>query len=512
MLWAGLAALALAAWIYQPLFFPSPPRGVEGGGEQFFFEVNEAAGAPVLLLSLWLFYRRSHLIDELLGPGKPLWGAAVWLVTVLVFAWGLYTGAADLQLATLISFLVGLYLVWGGLDAVRAFGLPTLFLGFALPISPVLISAIIWSVQLMTAEYAGWVLNAIGVPSFVQGDQIWRPEASFIVIETCSGLRSVVTLTMLTILLIDLFERRGRHAALLLVLAPVVALLTNGIRVVTLVLNPHSDVASIHSLQGILMLLVGLTLIYGIDLLLARALGTPDPGGDGADYGSQRSGSPLSRRRIAALASPAAVLVFMIAMRAAVAPYDATTTLREPVDSVVLRALGDLQSAPKSPNYKYRGSIHYRGFSRRLVAVGGGVVDLTVGLENPTNRKLTMVSGRFAQPDSGWEQLDETQESLVPGAPAARRVLFRRGAKQMLSFSWYEPRPSWVESFLRHALALDRSPVAPRAPGIAIRLATLVSRGESEAVAEARLETIYQRLRGSLDQLRPDAGPARPPR
>ena len=82
------------------------------------------------------------------------------------------------------------------------------FLLFALPLPPVLLSAVIFPIQLWTAEYAGWILNAIGVQSFVQGDQILRPENTFIVIETCSGVRTVVTLMMLTVLLVDLFERR----------------------------------------------------------------------------------------------------------------------------------------------------------------------------------------------------------------------------------------------------------------------------------------------------------------
>ncbi|MFP6654413.1 MAG: hypothetical protein VCB25_02220, partial [Myxococcota bacterium] len=56
--WLGGLVLALAATLYYPFFFPDTLRALSAQGEEFFFQANEAAGAPVLILSLWLFYRR----------------------------------------------------------------------------------------------------------------------------------------------------------------------------------------------------------------------------------------------------------------------------------------------------------------------------------------------------------------------------------------------------------------------------------------------------------------------
>ena len=253
--WLSVATLGLASFIYYPVFFPPSVQGLAIQSEEFFFEANEAAGAPVLILSIWLFYRRSHYLDLLTRQGSPTAGLTLLLFAGALYVWGAYTRAPDLQLVSMISILFGLALCFGGPAAVRAYWLPILFLGFALPLPPVLLSAVMYPIQLVTAGYAGAILNGIGVASFVQGDQILRPENTFIVIETCSGVRTIVTLAMLTVLLIDLFERHGWHAAILFVAAPIVAFLSNGLRVVTLVLNPHSSIHSIHNLQGILMLL-----------------------------------------------------------------------------------------------------------------------------------------------------------------------------------------------------------------------------------------------------------------
>ena len=505
LIWAGLLTLGLLGDVYGPLLVPPEApdlAALTAEGEQFFFEVNEAAGAPVLVLSLWLFFRRSHLRDVLNGPGEPLLGSAVFAATLALHAWGVFTGAPDLQLASLIGFLFGLQLMWGGRAAVKAFWVPTLFLGFALPLSPVLVSTVIWPIQLATAAYAGLLLNLIGVPSFVQGDQILRPENTFIVIETCSGLRSVVTLLMLTVLLIDLFERRGKHAVALLVLAPIVALLTNGIRVVSLVLNPHSDVASIHSLQGIAMLLVGLTLMYLLDGLLARILGSDAEDAASTDYGNARLPAPQTPSRMVALASPVLILSLLLAAQIFVAPWDAQRPLATPVDRMVETALGDWPSESVSPDYMFRGGIHFRSWSRRRVHVDGQSIDLLVGLANPTNRKLSAFSPRLPWAMSGYEVVEETTDRLAPDAMPARRMLLQRGATTLLSYSWYEPAPNLMSELFVHALAIDRSPLARAETAVAVRMTTRVRGPDDEAASQARMAQVHERLKPLLEALR----------
>ena len=51
----------------------------------------------------------------------------------------------------------------------------------------------------------------------MSGDQILHSGQVFQIIETCSGLRTAETLTMLAVLMVDLFRRRGAHALILIV-------------------------------------------------------------------------------------------------------------------------------------------------------------------------------------------------------------------------------------------------------------------------------------------------------
>ena len=70
LFWVCLLVLGLGSILYYPIFFPSTIQTLSAQGEEFFFQAHEAAGAPVLILSLWLFYRRSHYRDLLRGPGS----------------------------------------------------------------------------------------------------------------------------------------------------------------------------------------------------------------------------------------------------------------------------------------------------------------------------------------------------------------------------------------------------------------------------------------------------------
>ncbi len=343
------------------------------------------------------------------------------------------------------------------------------------------------------------MLNGIGVQSFVQGDQILRPENTFIVIETCSGVRTVVTLLMLTVLLIDLFERRGRHAALLVALTPFVAFLTNGLRVVTLVLNPHSSIHSIHNLQGVAMLLVGLTGIYLLDGLLERLLGTRDPS---ALAGRLRAGERCGGTRFEA--GPAARLDRRGARlvrrhRSRATALAAAARAAEMPDALLARVFGEEASIKVDTDFQFTGSVRYLAHARRRVDIDGMPVDIHLGVGDEQERRFTLLSPRLAWPESGYATLEQGDVALEPGGPNARRMVLRRGARSLLSYSWFERRESFGREWWRQAAALDRSPFVRPEHILAIRISTPFERGESGARdAEARIREAWDRLAPEL--------------
>jgi exosortase len=505
--WLAAVTLVLLGVVYGPLFLAPSHQDIALQSEEFFFQPNEAAGAPVLALTAWLFYRRSHYLDVLNGSGRPIEGTLVLLAAVALYTWGRYTDAEDLQLLSVIPLLFGAALLLGGGVAVRAFWVPILFLGFALPVPPVPLSAVIFPIQLVTADFAGVILNAIGVKSIVLGDQIRRPENTFIVIETCSGIRSIVTLTMLTVLLIDLFERRGWHAALLLVLAPVVAFLTNAVRVVTLVLNPHSSVHSIHNLQGIVMLLVGLTGMYLVDLALERVLGSrsPEETTTAPGPGSPTRISMPGQALLAPLSALALALVILLGIGRLLAPYPVPSGLDERVDALLERVFGERLVSTIPPDYQFRGSLRYLDHSHRVVRFEGEPLEVFVGVASEQLRQYTMLSKRTAWPSSGWVALEESRVQLEGVDVPVRRMLFERGGRRVLTYSFDLRSGGLLAEWLRQAGALDRSPWHRAEHMLALRISARVRRGGDERVGEAegRIRRLWARLAPDLEGYAP---------
>ena len=343
--------------------------------------------------------------------------------------------------------------------------------------------------------------------SFVQGDQILRPENTFIVIETCSGVRTVLTLTMLTVLLIDLFERRGRHAACLLLLAPIVAFLTNGLRVVTLVLNPHSQIHSIHNLQGIAMLLVGLIAMFLIDSLLERwpaMEAAADGSHDDALRRSRESSSDLGA--FARSWGPAAVAVAaMLIARAAIAPWSAPTGLSETPSALLDRVYGENTGQEIAPDFQFRGSVRFLAHTHRRVPVAGDPVEVFLGVANETIRKHTALSPRLAWPASGYERISTGFDEFAEGLQVTRSVL-RRGGRRVLSYSGYLRQGSLAGEWLRHAVALDRSPWVRRDHVLAFRISSVIDRKGGtfdETGAERRIRAAWARLAPELADFAP---------
>ena len=83
-------------------------------------------------------------------------------------------------------------------------------------------------------------------------------------------------------------------------------------------------------------------------------------------------------------------------------------------------------------------------------------------------------------------------------------MLLRRGARSLLSYSWFERRESFWREWWRHAAALDRSPFVRPEHILAIRIVTPVEPTVAgERAAEARVRAVWARLAPELEGYAP---------
>jgi EpsI family protein len=489
----------LGALAYRHLLFWDPSSPGLPGTARFFFRISETAPQILFLLAVPLFYRRRKKIaGALAGEPEPLLALPLLVLGVALFLWGQYTGALDLVLVSLLLVTLGSALLLWGRRLARELALPLLFLAFAIPIPGVITNQIIYPLQISAAATTGWLLNAVGVTAFPEGNVVVLADESFQLIETCSGLRSMVVLTTLAVGWLCFFPTRRLHSVLLLLSAPLIGYLANTLRILTLVPNPNSDLAANHSLQGVGVFLVGLLIFSRIDKFLLRIekrrrarLGEPE----------KTSPSPAVWDRRGQAIALALMLAALLGASVWGPRWNPPDTLRRlSIDPP--RRIGDWKLAGElEPDRLFLGSVGFRGRWYGEYQRDGETVSVFVGFNDRLNRRRSLLSPKNALPGAGWEVEERTPVQLAPNGRAAESVAARSLSNRTLNLHWYAGTDSLAREILRACLAADQSQL--RRPGAAwvVRLTTDFARtpgGKQEA--EARLRGFAELLTSSATE------------
>ena len=511
--WVMGLNVVLGALVYRGLLTFQPriataKSTLAKDAEAYMFVPAETAPLMIVLISLWLLYHRRVELFVLPKQGGPVWLVAPFLaVGVGIYAWAIYTKAADLQALSLIANLVGCAILWRGLAAVRVALVPILLLLFAVPLPSPVIANLIWEFQLQTAVLAGWMLYAIGIPAVVSSEMIMLPMDTYQVIENCSGLRSMQTLAMFSILMTNLFDRGGLHGAALFSLSIPIAFLMNGIRVITLILNPHSEIHSIHVAQGLVVLMGGLIALYVVDGLLAQIIKS----GDSAPAQPIKSSNSTSGAPLAAELSPysrAVAVAVIAAMMLGVQYLLPVWKYRGVAGLGVEQVLAELTTGtwesrdlPEANNdlakvsfrRAYRKEYSRQGLGGYSVSANPFSADAPIevfwGVGEHLDRFRTPFSPKTAFPGRGWV-VEGSGEIRLDGTESM--ITWRQlksGTHRMISYHWYEESRGLLRETLRSFLALDRSPFAREFPVMAIRMAT-----EINEVTPSELKNAHNRL------------------
>ena len=493
--WLALGILLLG---FRHLYTLGTRYGFSQGVEYWLFRPNDNAPLVILALSLWLLYRRSNRLRALPLQTAPWWFMGpISVLGTVIFLWAVYTSAFDLQIFSLILIAAAVVSAYWGLSGVRAVWLPLAFLLFAIPLPAPLLLAVIFKLQIWTAESSGAMLNLLGLPSLVTGDQILRVTQAFQVIEGCSGMRSIQILTMLSILLVDLFQRRGWHGAILILAAPLVAFALNGLRVLTLILNPHSEIIAIHNLQGIVILLLGLFIIYGLDSVLDR-FPQLNPRSVLMPVKSRPFARWFSLALVAAVALALQIIIFFGPV------WQPAEDTRPALYASVGDSLSKWSSEKVEPDFMFRGSARFGEVFERNYFLDSGEVTAFVAESDYLQRGGSPLSPITAVPGTGWRVLDDEVVQPLDDGPIVHVRTVDKGKKRMLIWHWtLGSEGLWAESG-RSLLALDRSPLAREHPILVIRLQTPLESRRASGIeaAEARLSSVKSLLRPVLKRLR----------
>jgi exosortase len=208
--------------------------------------------------------------DELRAtPVKPNW----WGLPIVLLG-GAQSLVATLGVelflsrSALVVTLAGAVLLAGGSEIFRKVIFSIFLLFFMVPLPALIFNSLTFPLQILASQLAEISLEVLGIPVMRQGNILELPSGPLSVVEACSGIRSLLSLTFLSLVYGCFFEKRSLARVLLFAATIPIAILANAGRVtITGVLsqfNPDLAKGFCHESTGwvIFMLALGILLLF----------------------------------------------------------------------------------------------------------------------------------------------------------------------------------------------------------------------------------------------------------
>ncbi len=161
--------------------------------------------------------------------------------------------------------VIGTVLYMGGMPAIRVMAFPLFLLFFMVPIPAIIYNQITFPLQLLASRVAEVALSAIGIPVLRDGNVLELPSQKLSVVEACSGIRSLLSLSFLSLVYGFFFDNKPWMKWLLLVSTVPIAITANASRVtLTGILSEiNTEYASgvYHSASGWVVFMVALVFL-----------------------------------------------------------------------------------------------------------------------------------------------------------------------------------------------------------------------------------------------------------
>jgi len=205
-----------------------------------------------------------------------------WLGLVVIAGAGLqlYVATLGVELflarTALVFTIAGIVLYLGGFEILKRLAFPLFLLFFMIPLPAVIYNQITFPLQLLASKLAEYSLDLVGIPVLREGNILETPHQRLSVVEACSGIRSLLSLSFLALVYGYFFEKKRWVRALLLAATVPIAIAANAFRVtLTGILGEYDKElaeGAFHLFEGWVVFVVALGLLVGFHRMLAWSL------------------------------------------------------------------------------------------------------------------------------------------------------------------------------------------------------------------------------------------------
>lgn len=265
-LWYLAFLLPLLAVVYALI--------VAGMAEDWSSDPNYSHGFLVpLIAGYFLYQKREELAATLVRPN--LFGLPVILGSLALLVVGVAGTEYFTMRSSLVFLLAGIILYCFGWSVLKVLALPVGFLFFMIPLPYIVYDAMAFPLKLLITKASVFVLKAMGVIVWREGNILMFPHTVLEVADACSGLRSLMSLLALGVAFAYVSQKTTAKRIALVLFAIPIAIFTNMMRViVTGFLAQYYGTAAaegfFHEFAGMAVFAVAMGLLFATGAVMRK--------------------------------------------------------------------------------------------------------------------------------------------------------------------------------------------------------------------------------------------------
>lgn len=479
-------------------------------------------GPLIPLISLYLFLRElRHSPPAPTGtPANRLPGIGLILFAMMLGIFGNLVQIPDVVTYAFILWVGGVVLTGFGWSQGRLHWKPVLHLIFMLPLPQFVYWKLTIFLQLVSSELGVWFVEMAGIPVFLEGNVIDLGVYKLQVAEACSGLRYLFPILSFSYLFSILYRGPLWHKAVLLLMAAPLTVFMNSFRIgmIGILVNYYGIEQAegfLHFFEGWVIFGACVGILFLTAIALQRLTPNPMPLAETIDLNfegfageaSRLLGIGLSRGLVvAALLSVAVAGAFVLT------PPPARVEVVRDSFSLFPRDVGPWSGVQQALDPNVERVLAADDYINATFAAPGEAeyVNFFAAWYRSQTEGSGIHSPAVCLPVGGWEvfSIDPTPVSMpgtVYGDFMVNRAVIQKGLSKQLVYYWFEQRGKrMTNDYLVKGSVVYDSLTMGRADGAMVRFVTPIGRGETEAVAEARLQRLMADLLPKLPRFIPE--------
>ncbi len=470
------------------------------------------------LIAAYILYEKRSLLTAI--PSKPSW-SGMWIVGagIFMFLLGELGGEYLTLYLSLWLLIVGLTWLHIGYAKIKHMAFAFFILLFSFPLPNFFYNRLSLELKLISSQVGVWMLQAIGMSAYREGNVIDLGFTQLQVVDACSGLRYLIPLIVMGVL-IAYFSKASLWKKIILVASTLpISIIVNSLRIASVGFlyqfwGQQAAEGFFHDFSGWFIFMLSLAILL-VELWVLSLIGpkVKSPNTEKSDSPNQPANPAGAGKKPASLFQ-AQFIVAVILIGATLAAsqgieFREKIPIQKPFGQFPLQ-IGDWTGR--------------RGIMELEIIDALDLSDyVTIDYENKDRRQINFYTAYYESqrkgesihspasclPGGGWvfNEAGKADVALGPGwvHPVNRAVMQMRDYRQ-LSYFWYPMRGriltnAYQMKFFNFWDALTRQ----RTDGALVRLITPIYDDEKLIDAEKRLNGFMQQMAPVLYQFLPDA-------